>query len=183
MSPESIARGVIAAAKQRGLPRAAAEAAISVIIAECSQLVVYANDGSSTQTIADKGRQLNAGERAVARQSLAYPHDRIGHDLDSMGLFQQRPSANWGSPRELMDSELSTGRFFDGAGGNRGLTAIPGWESLPPWEAGRRTQGSLPKDAHLYSAAHGQAVAIVDQYWGGTAGAAEWDLLSWIAGV
>jgi hypothetical protein len=176
-SQTRIAQGVIAAAKARGLPRAAAEAAIAVIYAECSGLVMYANNGNSTQTIADQGRQLNAAERAVARLSLNYPHDAVGQDLDSMGLFQQRPSANWGPPSELMDPEMSTGKFYDGVGGNRGLVDIPGWESLPPWEAGRRVQGSLPIHANLYSDAYPTAVAIVDQLWG----TATFDILEWIA--
>ena len=177
MSKEGIARGVIAACHARGLGRNAAEAAISTIIAECGALVMYANDGNSTLNDAYLHRQLNDGEREVARQSLQYPHDLVGRDLDSMGLFQQRPMSGWGPPNELMDPEMSTGKFFDGAGGNRGLLRITDWESLPPWEAGRRVQGSLPKDSWLYSDAYPQAVAIVDQYWG----PAEFDILEWIS--
>lgn len=180
MSTESIARGVIAACRARGLGRNAAEAAISTIIAECGAMIIWANDGRSTLNDAYLHRQLNDHERAVARESLNYPYDAVGRNLDSMGLFQQRPMSGWGPPNELMDSEQSTGKFFDGAGGNRGLLRIAGWESMPPWEAGRRVQGTLPKDSYLYSNAYPAAVDIVNQYWG-PAVPAEFDILEWIS--
>lgn len=34
--------------------------------------------------------------------SLKYPHDGVGHDHDSVGIFQQRPS--WGSTKERMNA-------------------------------------------------------------------------------
>ncbi|KAL1596545.1 hypothetical protein SLS60_009193 [Paraconiothyrium brasiliense] len=34
--------------------------------------------------------------------SLQYPHDGVGHDHDSVGIFQQRPS--WGSTKDRMNA-------------------------------------------------------------------------------
>jgi hypothetical protein len=34
-------------------------------------------------------------------------------DLDSLGLFQQRPAAGWGTPEQIMDPIYSTNKFYD----------------------------------------------------------------------
>ena len=53
--------------------------------------------------------------------SMALPHDAVGFDHDSVGLFQQRQA--WGPIEALMDPYRSAGLFYDGgAAGQRGLT-------------------------------------------------------------
>ena len=53
--------------------------------------------------------------------SMALPHDAVGFDHDSVGLFQQRQA--WGPIAVLMDAHGSAGLFYDGgAQGQRGLT-------------------------------------------------------------
>lgn len=44
-------------------------------------------------------------------------------DLDSVGLFQQRPSQGWGSVQQIMDPWYAAGKFYDA------LVKVPGWES------------------------------------------------------
>jgi hypothetical protein len=52
--------------------------------------------------------------------SMALPHDAVGFDHDSVGLFQQRQA--WGPIEVLMDPHGSAGLFYDGgAQGQRGL--------------------------------------------------------------
>ena len=63
----------------------------------------------------------------MARKSLAYPHDRVGKILDSIGLFQQRPMTGWGTPAELIDPATAAGKSFDR------LVQVPGWQGMPPW--------------------------------------------------
>ena len=143
----------------RGLGRAAAITGVDVALAE-TNLYNYANDGTSTQsgTFADGHRPLNDAQRAVARQSLAYPHDdKVGHDLDSMGLFQQRPSASWGSPAELMDPVVSAGKFYDA------LVKVAGWQAMTPAAAAQKVQGSNDPTGGIYARVYDQAVTIVDQ--------------------
>ena len=55
-------------------------------------------------------------------ESMGLPHDGEGADHDSVGLFQQRPSMNWGTVKELMDPSTSASRFYDrpGAGSPEG---------------------------------------------------------------
>jgi hypothetical protein len=165
-NPDDIARAIIAAARARfGVDaKHAAVVGVCTALAESGGLILWANDGSSTLT-AVGGRQMTAADRAVARESLNYPHDRVGRNLDSMGLYQQRPMMGWGAPAELMDPAVSAGKFFDGAGTNKGLVDIPGWRGLEPFEAGRRVQGSLPRDAPLYASKQAAAVGIVDRLW------------------
>ena len=118
----------------RGLGPVGAAIGIAVALAE-STLFNYANDGTSTLVGSAEGRQLNDAERAVARESLAFPHDRVGNNLDSIGLFQQRPMSGWGTPAELIDPATSAGLFFDR------LEQVPGWQSLPPWQAAQTGAG------------------------------------------
>jgi len=61
----------------RGLGATGAAIGVSVALAE-STLFNYANDGASTLVGSAEGRQLNDAERAVARESLQYPHDSHG---------------------------------------------------------------------------------------------------------
>ncbi|WP_104201202.1 M23 family metallopeptidase [Cryobacterium sp. Y29] len=70
-------------------------------------------------------------------ESASYPHDGVGSDHDSLGLFQMRPSSGWGTVAELMDPEYQARAFFGGvsgpnAGSPRGLLDIAGWQILDP---------------------------------------------------
>ena len=121
-----------------------------------SGLQNYANDGTSTLRSAAHGRPLNEQERAVARESLNYPHDAVGNNLDSMGLFQQRPMTEWGTPAELMDPAISAGKFFDALVGN-----VPGWAAMNAWNAAQAVQGSPSSDGGIYRVQFEQAQAIV----------------------
>jgi hypothetical protein len=54
-------------------------------------------------------------------ESLNFPHEKVGSDHDSTGLFQQRQA--WGPLAETMDPTLSARLFFlGGHAGQRGLT-------------------------------------------------------------
>ena len=142
----------------RGLGRGAALIGVAVALAE-SGLYDYANDGTSTQLgqFPDGHRQLDDTQRATARESLTFPHERVGHDLDSMGLFQQRPSAGWGTPAQLMDPAVSAGKFYDA------LAKIPGWQAMTPAAAAQAVQGSNDPTGGIYAQVQAQAAAIVDR--------------------
>lgn len=63
-------------------------------------------------------------------------------NLDSVGLFQQRPSMNWGTKPQIMDPGYAAQSFFEGRGGNLGLAQIPHWQNLPLGTAAQRVQHS-----------------------------------------
>lgn len=75
-------------------------------------------------------------------ESLKYPNDGSGHDHDSVGLFQQRPSQGWGSVKNLMQVEYSTEQFV------KRLFAVKGWEKLGLGEAAQAVQISQFPDVY-----------------------------------
>lgn len=86
-------------------------------------------------------------------ESVSYPNDGNGSDHDSLGLFQMRPAAGWGSVAELMDPEYQALAFFGGnsgpnAGSPRGLLDIPGWALLDPGEAAQSVEVSAYPDRY-----------------------------------
>jgi len=148
------AKIIAGGAMGRGLGTTGAAIGIAVALAE-STLFNYANDGTPTLIGSAEGRQLNDAERAVTRQSLGYPHDKVGNNLDSIGLFQQRPMSGWGPPQDLIDPLKSSGIFFDR------LVKVPGWQTLPPWNAAQTVQGSPSSDGGIYRQMYDRAVVIV----------------------
>ncbi len=68
-----------------------------------------------------------------------------GH-LDSVGLFQQRPSMGWGSKAQITDPktgpEFAATSFFEGRGGNTGLVDVKDWQTLPLGTAAQKVQNS-----------------------------------------
>jgi len=70
-------------------------------------------------------------------------------DLDSVGLFQQRPSQGWGSVAQLTDPYEATRRFFGGPSmPTHGLLDIPGWQDMPLTVAAQAVQRSAYPDAY-----------------------------------
>ncbi|KAF1979076.1 hypothetical protein BU23DRAFT_448583, partial [Bimuria novae-zelandiae CBS 107.79] len=70
--------------------------------------------------------------------SLKYPHDGVGHDHDSVGIFQQRPS--WGSTKERMNADLSAHFFFNA------LKRVKNWQTIPIGRAAQKVQVSAFPD-------------------------------------
>ncbi|HWH00733.1 MAG TPA: M23 family metallopeptidase [Pilimelia sp.] len=96
-----------------------------------SRLLNYAND--------------NPAYPEVARLSMALPHEAVGHDHDSVGLFQQRPiegDGSWGTVAELMTPAIAARKFY------RALLDVPGWRHLALTVAAQRVQGSAFPDAY-----------------------------------
>ena len=64
------------------------------------------------------------------------------NDHDSLGLFQQRPSSGWGTPKQVMDPVYASTKFYDK------LKTIAGWETMSLTEAAQRVQVSAYPDAY-----------------------------------
>ena len=74
-------------------------------------------------------------------------------DRDSVGLFQQRPSAGWGTVEQLTDPWHSARLFYGGEsnpnrGNTSGLLDVSNWESLPLTVAAQAVQISAYPDAY-----------------------------------
>ncbi|WP_104178379.1 M23 family metallopeptidase [Cryobacterium sp. Y50] len=86
-------------------------------------------------------------------ESASYPHDGVGSDHDSLGLFQMRPSSGWGTVAEVMDAEYQARAFFGGvsgpnAGSPRGLLDVAGWQMLKPGAAAQAVEVSAYPDRY-----------------------------------
>ncbi|MFE4497111.1 peptidase M23 [Streptomyces niveus] len=72
-----------------------------------------------------------------------------GH-LDSIGLFQQRPSKGWGSKADIMKPRYAATMFLmgDEDGDPPGLTDIKGWSTMPLGDAAQEVQRSAYPDLY-----------------------------------
>ena len=64
----------------------------------------------------------------------------------SLGLFQQRVAAGWGTAAEEEDPNDATAMFI------QHLLAVPDWQSIAPWTAAQDVQGSVFGDGSNYEA-------------------------------
>lgn len=88
----------------------------------------------------------------------SHAHSLPCGDRDSAGVFQQRPSAGWGSATQVQDPVYATGKFLDG---NGTAGAIKVAADHPTWTAGQvaqRVQGSAFPDRYDEVQATAQAL-------------------------
>lgn len=131
---------VVAEVKRQGLDTRAAAICVMTVLTETGG-TMYAN----------------AGDPA----SLLLPHDAVGEDHDSAGLFQQRTA--WGSLAERMDPAASTRLFlYGGHDGQPGMTDYD-WQHMPLGEVCQRVQVSAFPDRYAERAL--TAGAIVGAFW------------------
>lgn len=136
----------------------AVQAAGSVPSTTQSVVGLTAEMEKNARTIVSVGRGLGVNDYglvialATAAQESTLRNLTWG-DLDSVGLFQQRPSAGWGTVAQLTTPEHSARLFFGGtgnpnAGYTRGLLDIPGWQSMTVTQAAQAVQISAYPDAY-----------------------------------
>lgn len=119
------------------IPTAAEPTAAS---GDATAVTLDAEQIANVRTIISVGR-----DRGVSRDGIAialatamvesWIRNLDGGDRDSVGLFQQRPSAGWGSASEIRDPRRSAAAFFGGPAdpngdSTRGLLDIDGWEQM-----------------------------------------------------
>ena len=117
----------------------------------CPKLTVLTDEMKlNASNIISIGRQLGVGDYAIvialatAMQESSLRNIAFG-DRDSIGLFQQRPSAGWGTKEQIMQPDYSIRAFFGGptspAGSRvRGLLDIKDWHLKPLTEAAQSVQ-------------------------------------------
>lgn len=107
---------------------------------------------ANARIIIEVGRSRGVSDRGIAiALATAMVESWIRNldwgDRDSLGLFQQRPSAGWGTEAEVRDPARAAAAFFGGPGDpngsrTRGLLDIPGWEGLDFGAAAQAVQVS-----------------------------------------
>ena len=98
---------------------------------------------TNAETIVAAAETLGAGERgaqialmvAYTESSLVNLGPESGND-GSLGLFQQRVAAGWGTAAEEQDPTDATGMFI------QRLMAVPDWQGIAPWVAAQDVQRS-----------------------------------------
>lgn|GEM_PF-4136255 len=99
--------------------------------------------------------RLAAYEAAIVESGV---HNLNYGDRDSLGVFQQRPSAGWGTPAQILDPIYASTMFI-----TRAIAANGG-----------QSAGQLAQDVQVsafpdrYDAVQSQALALETQYCGGT---------------
>jgi hypothetical protein len=76
---------------------------------------------------------------ATAMQESTLQNLQYG-TYDSLGLFQQRPSAGWGSPAQITDPVYASDAFLNAL--RQYQASNPGWASQPLWQAAQGVQNS-----------------------------------------
>jgi murein DD-endopeptidase MepM/ murein hydrolase activator NlpD len=97
-----------------------------------SHFTNYANDG--------RGGDLLSIQDGVAA-SLSLPHEAVGTDHGSLGVFQQQWPW-WGTMRELMTPAVAAQKFY------RALLSMPAWQSEPVTIAAQSVQASAHPEAY-----------------------------------
>ncbi|WP_410814042.1 peptidase M23 [Micromonospora sp. 067-2] len=90
----------------------------------------------------------------VLPESQDYPHQGVGWDNDSVGLFQQRSSSGWGPVGQLMDPEFATRQFLTA------LEQVPGWQQMRLTDAAQAVQVSAYPE--YYQQHEWRATRVVD---------------------
>ncbi|KAK4042287.1 hypothetical protein C8A01DRAFT_44671 [Parachaetomium inaequale] len=114
------ARAIIGEAKKEGLGRQGCEAGIATAIVE-SNILIYANK--------------------KVPESLNYPHDAVGSDYDSVGIFQQRATF-YPDIAADMDAARSAAQFFTE------MKRVSGWKTMAVGTLCQKVQRSAYPDRY-----------------------------------
>jgi LysM repeat protein len=111
---------------------------------------------ANARIIIDVGRAVGAPDQGIVIALAAAAQEsglrnRHEGDLDSLGLFQQRPSEGWGTPEEVLDPVRAATAFYGGAanpnpGRTSGLLDVVDWEGMSVTEAAQAVQLSAHPD-------------------------------------
>lgn len=107
-------------------------------------------DDASKQTAAmiisiGKEKQLPPRAWQVALQAGKVEsnlHNVDYGDRDSLGIFQMRPSQNWGNTQDILNPAYAINKFF------AVLLTVPGWEQMRPGDAAQAVERSAYPDRY-----------------------------------
>jgi hypothetical protein len=125
---------------------------------------VSPEQAQNAATVAAVAEQRGLPARAVtialatAMQESKLENIGYGH-LDSVGLFQQRPSQGWGTPEQIMDPVYASGQFYDH------LVKVPGYTELPITVAAQAVQRSAFPDAYAQHETQARVLASALTGW------------------
>ncbi len=112
----------------------------SAVSLEPGQAAIAATIAGVAHDQAMPSRAVSVAYATAMQES--HLHNLAYGDLDSVGVFQQRPSEGWGPASKLRDPVFATSRFF------RALAAVVGYQQMPVYRAAQAVQHSA--DGHAY---------------------------------
>ncbi|HMC41969.1 MAG TPA: hypothetical protein VKI20_03085 [Acidimicrobiales bacterium] len=115
---------------------------------------------ANATTVAAVGKRLGLPDHAVTIAVAAALQEsklrNLSHgDLDSLGIFQQRPSQGWGTASQVMVPRYAATAFYTR------LATVPGWQSLGVADAAQAVQHSAAPDAYAGWEAEARLLARV----------------------
>ena len=124
-----------------------------VVQARCRVAVAQAafvldlEQAANVTTIAAVGQRLGLPDHAATVAIAAALQESGLHnldhgDLDSIGLFQQRPSQGWGTAAQIMTPRYAATAFY------QRLTKVPDWQTLSVTDAAQSVQHSAAPNAY-----------------------------------
>ena len=113
-----------------------------------------ANAATITAVALKRGLPARAATIAIATsiQESKLSNVRFG-DLDSLGLFQQRPSQGWGTEAQILDPVHATNKFYDA------LIKIDGYQSMEITKVAQEVQRSASPQAYADHEQEGRILA------------------------
>ncbi|MEU6023983.1 hypothetical protein [Micromonospora sp. NPDC047134] len=111
------------------------------------KVTLDAHQMANAATIAAIGIQHELPDRAVVvALATAYQESGLRNladgDRDSVGLFQQRPSQGWGTPKQIQDPRYAADRFYSA------LKKVRGWQDMRVTDAAQKVQRSAFPEAY-----------------------------------
>ncbi len=114
----------------------------------------FANAATIAAVSVKRDLPTRAAEIAIATALQESKLRNIEHgDLDSLGLFQQRPSQGWGTPDQILDPVYAVGAFYDH------LVTVRAWQTRPLTQVAQAVQRSGFPDAYARHEAEATALA------------------------
>lgn len=137
------------------------------VAAPSGHFTLSLDQAANAATIAAVGKAMGLPDHAVTVAVATSLQEAglinlPGGDLDSVGLFQQRPSQGWGTAAQLIQPTFAAAAFY------RALEQVPNWQSLPVTEAAQAVQHSAAPAA--YATWEAEARAIAEAFTGETPG-------------
>ncbi|GAB3698707.1 hypothetical protein [Mariniluteicoccus flavus] len=129
-----------------------------VVTGSTGTVVLTREQASLTAIIVGASVQRGLNPRAATiAMATAYQESGIRNldhgDRDSLGLFQQRPSKNWGTPAQLQDPFYASNAFYDA------LVKVPGWQTGDINDTAQAVQRSGHPDAYRKHEAKARVLA------------------------
>ena len=124
-------------------------------------ITIANNRMANAATITAVARAEHLPERAaIVALATAQQESKInnlsGGDRDSLGLFQQRPSAGWGSPEQIADPVYASAKFYSV------LTRLSSWQTRPVGKAAQAVQKSADSSGDSYQQWESMATILAD---------------------